>query len=99
MHTMTDNITNPHRRPIEPVPGDRQVKRAPPPKVKENLWDDEPTWPDGEHDDEVIADGMCDEDDDDPPSPGLPAPLAFRQSLLWNEAIAQIRASKSRGNI
>ena len=95
MHVMTDD--NPRKKTSEPVPSDRQLKRAPPPKVKENPRDHEPTWPGGEcDDDEVGADGMCD-DDDGPPCPWLPAPLGFQQSSLWNQAIARIRAARSRG--
>jgi hypothetical protein len=50
-----------------------------------------------DYDDEVVADGMCDDDDDCPPFPQLPAPLGLQQASLWDEAIARIRASKSRG--
>ena len=96
MHAVIDD--NPRQEPSEPVPSDRQVKRAPPSKVKENPWDHEPIWPGGEcDDDEVVADGMCD-DDDGPPCPGLPAPLGFQQSSLWNQAIARICASRFRGD-
>jgi hypothetical protein len=92
---MTDD--NPRQKPSEPVPGDPHVKRAPPPKAKENPWDQEPAWPAGD-DDEVVADGMCDDDDDAPPAQRVPAPLGFRESSLWEEAIARIRASKLRGD-
>jgi hypothetical protein len=52
----------------------------------------------GEYDDdEVAADGMCDDDDDAPAVARLPAPPSLRESSLWAEAIARIRASKSRG--
>ena len=95
MHVMTDNNSNSHQRSSQPVPGDRQGRKAPPAKVKENPWDHEPAWPEGD-DDEVVADGMCD-DDDGPPASWLPAPLGFQQSSLWNEALARIRAAKSRG--
>ena len=91
---MTDNNSDPCQSPGAPVPNDRQVKRAPPPKAKENPWDHEPAWPGGESDDDgVVADGMCD-DDDGPPSLRLPAPLGFQQSSLWNEALARIRAAR-----
>jgi hypothetical protein len=53
--------------------------------------------PGGEYDDEVVADGMCDDDDDVPPAPRVPAPLGFRESSLWAEAIARIRAARPRG--
>jgi len=96
MHVMTDD--NPRQRPSEPVPGDRHVKRAPPPKAKENPRDHEPLWPGGDDDDEVVADGMCDDDDDGQAVPRLPAPLGLRESSLWQVAIAQIRAAKSHGD-
>jgi hypothetical protein len=54
--------------------------------------------PGGEYDDEVAADGMCDDDDDGPPAPRLPAPLSLRESALWAAAIARILAAKSRGD-
>ena len=96
MHVMTDD--KPRPRPSEPMPGDRQVKRAPPPKAKDNPWDHEPAWPGGDcDDDEVVADGMCDDDDEGPAVPRLPAPLSLRESALWEEAIARICASKFRG--
>ena len=91
---MTDD--NPRQKPSEPVAGDQSVKRTPPPKAKENPWDQEPAWPAGD-DDEVEADGMCDDDDDAPPAQRVPAPIGFRESSLWEEAIARIRAAKSRG--
>ena len=92
---MTDD--NSCRKPSAPLSGDRQGKRPPPPKAKENPWDHEPAWPGGEcDDDEVVADGMC-EDDDSPPSLWPSAPLGFQQSSLWNEAIARIHASRFRG--
>jgi hypothetical protein len=96
MHVMNDKNSRP--RPSEPAPGDRQVKRAPPPKAKENPWDHEPAWPAGDcDDDEVVADGMCDDDDESPAAWQLPAPLGLRESVLWAEAIARIRAAKFRG--
>jgi len=94
MHVMTDD--NPRQKPGEPVPGDRLVKRAPPPKATENPWDHEPAWPAGD-DDEVVADGMCDDDNDSPAAWRLPAPPSLRESSLWAEAIARICAAKSRG--
>ncbi len=97
MHVMTDD--NPRQRPSEPVPGDRQVKRVPPPKAKENPWDREPAWPGGEpDDDEVVADGMCDDDNDAPAVERPSAPARVRESSLWAAAIARIRASKSRSD-
>ena len=95
MHVMTDD--NLRQKPSEPASGDQHVKRAPPPKAKENPWDHEPTWPGGDDDDEVAADGMCDDDNDGLTVPRLPAPLGLRESALWEEAIARIRAAKSRG--
>jgi hypothetical protein len=96
MHVMTDD--NPRQKPSEPAPGDQHVKRAPPPKAKENPWDHEPAWPGGDDDDdEVAADGMCDDDNDGPAAWQLPAPLSLRESALWEEAIARIRAVKFRG--
>ena len=95
MHVMTDK--NPRPSPSEPVPGDPHVKRAPPPKAKENHWDHEPAWPGGDDDDEVVADGMCDDDNDSPAAWQLPAPLSLRESALWEQAIARIRAAKLRG--
>ena len=95
MHVMTDD--NPRQKPSEPTPGDQPVKRAPPPKAKENPWDHEPAWPGGDDDDEVVADGMCDDDNDSPAAWQLPAPLGLRESVLWAEAIARIRAAKLRG--
>jgi hypothetical protein len=93
---MTDK--NPRPSPSEPVLGDQHVKRAPPPKAKENPWDHEPAWPGGDDDDdEVAADGMCDDDNDGPAAWQLPAPLSLRESALWEEAIARIRAVKFRG--
>jgi hypothetical protein len=94
MHVMTDD--KPRPRPSEPAPGDRQVKRAPPPKATENPWDHEPVCPGGDDDDEVVADGMCDDDDESPAAPHLPAPLSFQESSLWEQAIARIRAAKSK---
>ncbi|HJX66441.1 MAG TPA: hypothetical protein VJ860_21090 [Polyangia bacterium] len=95
MHVMTDD--NPRERPSEPMRRDRQVKRAPPPKAKENPWDHEPSWLGGDDDDEVVADGMCDDDSDSLVVTQLPAPLGLRESALWEEAIARIRASRFRG--
>jgi hypothetical protein len=95
MHVMTEK--NPRQSPSEPVPGDPHVKRAPPPKAKENPWDHEPAWPGGDDDDEVVADGMCDDDGEAPLVPQLPAPLSLRESALWEQAIARIRAAKLRG--
>jgi hypothetical protein len=95
MHVMTDD--NPRQTPSEPAPGDQHVKRSPPPKAKENPWDHEPAWPGGDDDDEVVADGMCDDDSDSPVVPQLPAPLSRRESALWEQAIARIRAAKFRG--
>lgn len=95
MHVMTDD--DPRDRPSEPVPGDRQVKRAPPPKATENPWDHEPAWPGGDDDDEVVADGMCDDDSDAPAVPRLPTPPSLRESALWEKAIARIRAGNPRG--
>jgi hypothetical protein len=97
MHVITDD--NPRQTPSEPAPGDQPVKRAPPPKAKENPWDHEPVGPGGDYDDddEVAADGMCDDDNDVSSVPQLPAPLSLRESALWEEAIARIRAAKFRG--
>ena len=95
MHFMTDK--NPRQNPSAPAPGDPHVKRAPPPKAKENPWDHEPAWPSGDEDDEVVADGMCDDENDSPAAWQLPAPLGLRESALWAEAIARIRAAKLRG--
>lgn len=99
MHVMTDDNVNPDHRPREPVTAGRQANRAPPPKARENQWDHEPAWPGGEYDDDndLVADGMCDDEDNDRSTPHLAAPLSRRQSSLWNEAIASIRASKSGG--
>ena len=95
MHVMTDNNRGTDQRSVATEPGDRQVKRASP-KSKEDPWDSEPAWPGGEYDDdEAVADGMCDDDNDAPPAPRLSAPLSCRQSSLWNEAIARIRALRS----
>jgi hypothetical protein len=40
---------------------------------------------------------MCDDDDESPAAWQLPAPLGLRESVLWAEAIARIRAAKFRG--
>jgi hypothetical protein len=40
---------------------------------------------------------MCDDDNDVSSVPQLPAPLSLRESALWEEAIARIRAAKFRG--
>lgn len=70
MHVTTNDNANPGERPSKPIPVGRQVKRVPPPKAKENPWDHEPAWPGGEYDDdESVADGMCDDDDDGPLAP------------------------------
>jgi hypothetical protein len=44
--------------------------------------------------DEVVADGMCDDEDDGPPEPQAPTPLGSRRSSLWSEAISTIHASR-----
>jgi NADPH-dependent glutamate synthase beta subunit-like oxidoreductase len=52
--------------------------------------------PDDQYDDdEVVADGMCDDDADCPSFPQIPEPLGLQHASLWDEAIARIRASKS----
>jgi hypothetical protein len=45
-------------------------------------------------DDEVEADGMCDDEGDSLPEPQVSAPLGSRESSLWSDAIATIRASR-----
>jgi|ERR1019366_1511476 hypothetical protein len=96
---MTDNSVNPDQIPSEPVAAGRQANGAPPPTAEEDRWDHEPTWPGGEYgnDNDLVADGTCDDENNDRSTPQLAAPLSRRQSSLWNEAIARIRASKSGG--
>ena len=73
-------------------------QRPNPPSRDVNPWDNEPTWPGTEYDDdEAVADGMCD-DDNDAPWPWMSAVLGSPQPSLWDEAISKIFASKSRSD-
>jgi hypothetical protein len=94
---MIDHNANSYRNPSNCVPGEQQTRNAPAEDANKKPWDDEPTWPEGEYDDETVADGMCD-DDVDPPSPWMSAALGFQQPSLWDEAIARILACKSRSD-
>jgi hypothetical protein len=94
---MSDQNTNPCRKPGNCVPGERERKNAPAIVPNKNPWDDnEPAWPGAEHeDDEAVADGMCD-DDNDAPWPWMSAVFGSPQPSLWDEAISRVLASKSR---
>ena len=95
---MTDHDPNPYRNASNCTPGELQKRNTLGDSASRNPWDEEPTWPGGEYDDdETVADGMCD-DDDDPPSPWMLAALGFQQPSLWDEAVARILACKSRGD-
>ena len=96
---MTDDKVNPDQLPSQPVPTGLQENGAHPPTAEEDRWDHEPTWPGGEYgnDNDLVADGTCDDEDDGRSTPQLAAPLSRRQSSLWNATIASIRASKSGG--
>jgi hypothetical protein len=62
-----------------------------------NPWDNEPTWPGEEYDDdEAVADGMSDDDDDDQPSAWRLDALALQQASPWDEAVARLSTCKYR---
>lgn len=95
---MTDHDPNSYRSSSNCAPGEPQRKIAPTGTASRSPWDDEPTWPGGEYDDdETVADGMCD-DDDDPPSPWMSAVFGFQQPSPWDEAIARVLVCKSRSD-
>lgn len=96
---MSDQNANPFKRPSNCAPGEPVRKNAPAVSPSENSWkDNEPTWPGAEYDDdEAVADGMCD-DDDDPPWPWMSAVLGPQQASLWDEAIARVFACRSRSD-
>src|ERR1017187_5456285 len=73
---MTDDNVNPDQIPSEPVPAGRQANGAPPPMAEEVRWDHEPTWPGGEYgnDNDLVADGTCDDEDNGRSTPQLAAP-------------------------
>jgi hypothetical protein len=92
---MDDPNANPRKRPSNSAPGEPERRNAPAVSPSENSWkDNEPTWPGAEYDDEAVADGMCD-DDDDPPWPWASAVLGPQQPSVWDEAIAKVFANKS----
>jgi len=77
------------------IAGKRDDTRAG--RVREYPGDDEPTWPgSATDDDEGVADGMCDDDDDDrSPSAWLPWALGVEQPSPWDEAIVRLCVSRS----
>jgi hypothetical protein len=89
---MTDH--SPYRRPNNCASAERQ--RRNPAAADVNPWDNEPTWPGAEYDDdEAVADGMGDDDDVDAPAAWQRELLAFQQPSLWDEAITRICAYRS----
>jgi hypothetical protein len=98
---MDDQNANPHlrKRPSNCGPGEGERSKPPAQVPNKNPWNDaEPTWPGTEYDDdEAVADGMCD-DDNDAPWPWMSAVLGSPQPSLWDEAISKIFASKSRSD-
>ena len=94
---MTNDNGNFYRNPGNCVPGERPGKHAPSDDANRNPWDNEPTWPKAEHDDdEAVADGMSD-DDHDPPWPWMSPSFGFQQPSLWDESLDKVFASKPRG--
>jgi hypothetical protein len=72
-------------------------QRPNPPSREVNPWDNEPTWPGAEYDDdEAVADGMSDDDDDDQSSAWRLDALAFQQTSPWDEAVARLSTCKYR---
>jgi hypothetical protein len=97
---VTEHKANPYQSPNSSVPGDQRKRNAPVANPNKNPWDNEPTWPGAEYDDDgAAADGMGDDDDDDAAaSPWRPEILDFQQPSLWDEAVARIFACKSRSD-
>jgi hypothetical protein len=95
---MTNNSANCYLPPRYCFPA-RERKRVIT-GTDEDPRDDQPTWPGTEHDDdEGVADGMCDDDDDDrPAATWLPWALGVEQVSPWDEAIARICVSRSRSD-
>ena len=94
---MTEHKANPYQSPNSSVPGDQRKRNAPVANPNKNPWDNEPTWPKAEHDDdEAVADGMSD-DDHDPPWPWMSPSFGFQQPSLWDESLDKVFASKPRG--
>jgi len=92
---MSDDNANSHQNPK--IPGERPGRNISGENANRNPWDNEPTWPGTEcDDDEAVADSLSD-DDNDPPWPWMSPVLGFQQPSLWDEALDRIFASKSRG--
>ena len=92
---MPDDNTNSYRNPR--IPDERPKKNASGENANRNPWDNEPTWPGSESDDdEAVADGLSD-DDNDPPWPWMSPAFAFQQPSLWDESLDKVFASKARG--
>ena len=75
---MTDQNT--YRRPNNCGPS----QRPNPPAREVNPWDNEPTWPGAEY------------DDDDQSSAWRLDALAFQQASPWDEAVARLSTCKYR---
>jgi hypothetical protein len=91
---MPNDTTNPHRTPA--VPRARPGEDASGEEAHKSPWDNEPTWPGTECDDDESVAEMGD-DDADPPWPWKSPVFGFQQASLWDEALDKVFASKSRG--
>jgi hypothetical protein len=92
---MPDDNTNSYRNLS--VPREQSGKNASSEDAHKSPWDNEPTWPGTEDDDdEAVADGLSD-DDADPPWPWKSPVFGFQQASLWDEALDKVFASKTRG--
>jgi hypothetical protein len=92
---MPDDNTNSYRN--LGVPREQPGKDASSEDTHKSPWDNEQTWPGTVcDDDEAVADGPSD-DDNDPAWPWMSPAFAFQQPSLWDEALDKVLASKSRG--